>query len=99
MAEMGEPKNHQRELGAPRQSKSITWRGVVIIIILAIIVLFILFNLTTVNVQLLAWSVDVWTWALVLIPFALGVLTGGMVRRGLRRLRKPKPGDAAQAAR
>ena len=96
MAEIGEPTSKRRELGAPKQGKSITWRGVVIIIILAVLVLFILFNLGTVSVQLLAWTVDVWTWALVLVPFVLGVLTGGLVRRGLRGLRKPKPVEPAK---
>ena len=91
MAEIGEPTSKRRELGAPKQSKSITWRGVVIIIILALLLIFVVSNLQTVSVKILTWDVDVRAWALVMVPFVLGVLTGGLVRRGLRGLRKPKP--------
>ena len=91
MSDLGAPKSSRRELGTRKQTKSITWRGAVIILILALLLIFMLSNLNVVPIHILFWQLDVWIWALVLIPFILGILTGGHVRRGLRGLRKPKP--------
>ena len=96
MSDLGAPKSSRRELGTRKQTKSITWRGAVIILILALLLIFMLSNLNVVPIHILFWQLDVWIWALVLIPFILGILTGGLVRRGLRGLRKPKPVEPAK---
>lgn len=96
MADHDEPKTSRRELGTRKQGRTITGRGAIIIVILVLLLIFMLSNLGVVTVQVLFWQLDVWIWALVLIPFVLGVLTGGLVRRGLRGLRKPKPVEPAK---
>lgn len=85
------------DLGRPREKKARPgWRSWVIIILLVLLLIFAVQNLDPVPVEFLFWEGTVWAWVLVTVPFALGVLTGGLVRRGLRKLRKPEAveGDA-----
>jgi uncharacterized integral membrane protein len=82
------------ELGRPKEKKPRPgWRSWVIIILLVLLLIFAVQNLQTVKVSYFGWSFDVWVWLLVVVPFALGVLMGGLVRRGVRKLRKPAPDE------
>jgi uncharacterized integral membrane protein len=80
------------ELGRPKEkAKRPGWRTWVIIVLLVLLLIFAVQNLQTVQVDYFGWSFDMWVWLLVVIPFVLGVLMGGLVRRGVRKLRKPEP--------
>ncbi|MBU6278647.1 MAG: DUF1049 domain-containing protein [Actinomycetales bacterium] len=82
MSELGRPKEKKQRAG---------WRTWVTIILLVLLLIFAVQNLQTVRVAYFGWSFDVWVWLLVVVSFALGVLMGGLVRRGVRKLRKPEP--------
>lgn len=82
MSELGRPKEKKQRAG---------WRTWVTIILLVLLLIFAVQNLQTVRVAYFGWSFDIWVWLLVVVSFALGVLMGGLVRRGVRKLRKPEP--------
>lgn len=85
------------EIGRRPQSKkgmTITWRGVVLIIIGVVLLVFAVQNLQSATVYFLGVEFSVWVWLLVVGSFLLGMVLGGVVRAGARRLRKPKPPTA-----
>lgn len=75
----------------PKRTFTITWRGVVLVVIGILLVVFAFQNLQTAPVNFLGAQMQVWVWLLVIGTFLLGMLLGGMVRAGARKLRKPKP--------
>ena len=70
---------------------TLTWRGIVLILAGVLLLVFAVQNLQTAPVSFLGATVDVWVWLLVVASFLLGMLLGGVVRAGARKLRKPKP--------
>jgi uncharacterized integral membrane protein len=68
----------------------ITWRGIVIIVILVLLLVFGVQNLQSTSINFVGMQIDVPVWALVLGTFILGMLLGGVVRGAARKLRKPK---------
>lgn len=72
---------------AATESKRISARGVIAIIILIIAVIFMAQNTTDVEIKILGFSLTVWLWALILVVFLLGMFLGGAVRAGVRKLR------------
>ena len=69
---------------------TITWRGVVIILIAVVLLVFAVQNLQEATVYFLGMEFQVWVWALVAGSFVLGMLLGGVIRAGARKLRRPK---------
>lgn len=78
MSEFGSP---------PPAKKKSSARMVVVIVILAIALIFMLQNLESVNVNVLWLHPSMPAWLLMVIMFVLGMLLGGVVRGGFRRLR------------
>ena len=74
-----------------KKGLTLTWRGIVLIIIAVILLVFAVQNLQTAPVNFLGAALDVWVWLLVVGSFLLGMLLGGVVKAGARKLRKPKP--------
>lgn len=70
---------------------TLTWRGIVLILAAVLLLVFAVQNLETAPVNFLGATVDVWVWLLVVASFLLGMLLGGVVKAGARKLRKPKP--------
>jgi len=70
---------------------TITWRGVVLILIGVLLLVFAVQNLQVAPVNFLGAELDIWVWALVIGSFALGMVLGGVVKAGARKLRKPQP--------
>jgi uncharacterized integral membrane protein len=68
----------------------ITWRGIVIIVILVLLLVFGVQNLQSTSINFVGMQIDVPVWVLVLGTFILGMLLGGVVRGAARKLRKPK---------
>ncbi|MEY2989629.1 MAG: hypothetical protein ACO3YU_08870 [Candidatus Nanopelagicales bacterium] len=85
--------NEPGSLAKRPDKKGVTlgWRGIVLIIIAVILLVFAVQNLQTAPVNFLGATVDVWVWLLVIASFILGMLLGGTVRAGARKLRKRKP--------
>ena len=81
------------QLAGPPKKKgvTITWRGIVLIVIGEVLLVFAVQNLQLADVNFLGAEVQVWVWALVVGSFALGMALGGVVKTGARKLRKPKP--------
>ena len=81
------------EIGSQPESKKapITWRGIVIIIIAVLLVIFALQNLQVIDMDLFIWTLTAPIGIVVLGCLVLGVLLGGLIRKGARKLRKPKP--------
>lgn len=73
-----------------KKGMTITWRGVVLIVIAVALLVFAVQNLQTAPVNFLGAQVDVWVWLLVTASFLLGMLLGGVVKAGARKLRRPK---------
>lgn len=73
-----------------KKGVTITWRGVVLIVIGVLLLVFAVQNLQTTPVNFLGAQMQVWVWLLVIGSFLLGMLLGGMVRAGARKLRKPR---------
>ena len=84
---------NSRELGRRPDKKGITvtWRGVVLIIAGVLLLVFAVQNLQTAQVNFLGGQIDVWVWLIVVVTFILGMVLGGVVKAGARKLRKPKP--------
>jgi uncharacterized integral membrane protein len=76
-----------------RGGMRITWRGIVIVVILVLLLVFGVQNLQTTEIIFVGMEIIVPVWALVIGTFVLGVLLGGLVRGAARKLRKPKPTD------
>ena len=72
---------------AATEGKRVTVRGVISIIILIIAVIFMAQNTTDVEIKILGFSFTVWLWALILVVFLMGMILGGAVRAGVRKLR------------
>ena len=72
---------------AATESKRISARGVIAINILLIAVIFMAQNTTDVEIRILGFSFTVWLWALILVVFLMGMILGGAVRAGVRKLR------------
>ncbi|HEV8024084.1 MAG TPA: hypothetical protein VGP37_04260, partial [Candidatus Nanopelagicales bacterium] len=66
------------QLGTPPDKKgmTITWRGIVLIIVAVILLVFAVQNLETAPVSFLGAQIDVWVWALVVGSFLLGMVLG-----------------------
>ena len=74
-----------------RGGMRITWRGIVIIVILVLLLVFAVQNLQSTSINFVGLEIEVPVWALVVGTFILGMLLGGVVRGAARKLRKPKP--------
>ena len=70
---------------------TLTWRGIVLILVAVLLLVFAVQNLQTAPINFLGATVDVWVWLIVVATFLLGMLLGGVVKAGARKLRKPKP--------
>lgn len=68
---------------------TLTWRGIVLIIIGVVLIVFAVQNLQSATVYFLGLEFSVWVWLMVVGSFLLGMLLGGVVRAGARKLRKP----------
>lgn len=81
------------QIAKPPQKKgvTITWRGVVLIIVGVVLLVFAVQNLQIAKVNFLGAEIDVWVWLLVVGSFLLGMLLGSAVKAGARKLRKPQP--------
>ena len=93
-----DPSNWKEELMSDNFGKSeskpgmrLTWRGVVIIVIAVVLLVFAVQNLETARVKFLGMDFDIYVWLIVTVSFLLGMLLGGVVRGTARKLRKPKP--------
>ena len=86
------------EIGTRTESTKppITWRGIVIIIISVLLVIFALQNLQTVSMTLYFWTLTLPVGIIFLGSLVIGVLLGGLIKRGARKLRKPKPEEVAK---
>lgn len=77
------------EFGSPQPPKKrSTGRLIVIIVIAAVAAVFMFSNLESVPLKFFGWStpsLPMWLWLLVM--FVLGMLLGGVVRGGFRKLR------------
>jgi uncharacterized integral membrane protein len=69
----------------------ITWRGIVLIIIVFLLALFAVQNLNEAKVSFIGMDFDIFVWVIVTVSFLLGMLLGGVVRGTARKLRKPHP--------
>lgn len=75
----------------PKKGVTITWRGIVLLVIGIVLLVFAVQNLQTAPVNFLGAQMQIWVWLLVIGSFLLGMLLGGMVKAGARKLRKPHP--------
>ena len=73
-----------------KKGVTITWRGIVLILIGVVLLVFAVQNLQIAPVNFLGAEIDVWVWLLVVGSFLQGMVLGGAVRSGARKLRKPK---------
>lgn len=69
---------------------TLTWRGIVLILVAVLLLVFAVQNLQTAPINFLGATVDVWVWLIVVATFLLGMLLGGVIKAGARKLRKPK---------
>jgi len=77
------------------QAKRPIGRMIIGVIILVIAVIFMLQNFDDVEVRFFGWSLNMPMWLLMVIMFVLGMLLGGVVRGGVRKLRgKEQPAPA-----
>jgi len=77
--------------GESKRGMRLTWRGIVIIVIAVVLLVFAVQNLNTAQVKFLGMDFDIYVWLIVTASFLLGMLLGGVVRGTARKLRKPKP--------
>jgi len=73
-----------------KKGMRITWRGIVLIVIVFFLALFAVQNLNTARVSFVGMDFDIYVWIIVTVSFVLGMLLGGAVRGTARKLRKPK---------
>ena len=73
-----------------KKGLTLTWRGIVLILVAVLLLVFAVQNLQTAPINFLGATVDVWVWLIVVVTFLLGMLLGGVVKAGARKLRKPK---------
>ncbi len=57
------------------------------IVVLVLAVIFIAQNTNTANITILTWDIDIPMWIVLVVMFILGMLLGGAVRGGIRKLR------------
>ena len=86
-----EPMSNTFGQSESKRGMRLTWRGIVIIIIVFVLVIFAVQNLNTAQVKFLGMDFDIYVWVIVTVSFLLGMLLGGAVRGTARKLRKPKP--------
>lgn len=68
----------------------ISARGVIAMILGLLVLIFVIQNWSSAKMHLFFWDIEIPLGLLILIIFALGVLTSGMTRKGIRRLRGVK---------
>ncbi len=73
-----------------KRGMRVTWRGIVLILIAVVLVVFAVQNLNTAQVSFLGMNFDIFVWVIVTVSFLLGMFLGGIVRGTARKLRKPK---------
>lgn len=81
--------NFGRSVG--KDGMRITWRGIVLILIGVLLVVFGVQNFQSADVSFLGMQFSVPVWLLVSGSFILGMLLGGVVKGTARKLRKPRP--------
>lgn len=69
----------------------ITWRGIVLVLIAVLLLVFAVQNLQSAPVNFLGATLQLPVWLLVVASFILGMLLGGLVRGAARRLRNKSP--------
>jgi uncharacterized integral membrane protein len=81
----------QSEIGQSdgKPGMRVTWRGIVVVIIVVALIVFGVQNLESAPVSFLGMQFDVPVWLLVSGTFVLGMLLGGIVKGTARKLRKP----------
>lgn len=81
----------QSEIGQSdgKPGMRVTWRGVVVVIIVVALIVFGVQNLESAQVSFLGMQFDIPVWLLVSGTFILGMLLGGIVKGTARKLRKP----------
>ena len=80
-------------MSADAESKKgmrITWRGIVLVVIAVLLLVFAVQNLQSAPIKFLGMEIDVPVWLLVSGTFILGMVLGGVVRGTARKLRKPR---------
>lgn len=80
----------EKPTGVSKGGVRVTWRGVVLVIIAVILLVFAVQNLASAPVSFLGAEFNVPVWLLTSVTFILGMLLGGVVRGTARKLRKPK---------
>ncbi|MEZ5116564.1 MAG: hypothetical protein R2737_09885 [Candidatus Nanopelagicales bacterium] len=78
--------SRQQRVAPHGSTGGLSGRAVAVAAIVVVLVVFLVQNLQSSSVQFLWLDFSLPTWLLVLIVFALGVLLGGLVRGGLRKL-------------
>jgi putative membrane protein len=76
---------------SPKPGKRISGRGIAALIILVVAIIFMAQNTDTVNVTFLFLDLALPLWLVILVVFILGMLLGGAVRTGFRKLRGAEP--------
>ncbi len=76
-----------------KKGMRVTWRGIVLILIAVVLVVFAVQNLNTAQVSFLGMDFNIFVWVIVTVSFLLGMFLGGVVRGTARKLRKPKPDE------
>jgi uncharacterized integral membrane protein len=74
-----------------KKGMTITWRGIVLIVIAVILIVFGVQNLNSATISFLGFDISVPVWLLVPGTFILGMVFGGVVKGTARKLRKPHP--------
>lgn len=82
----------KNEIGSAQDKPGmrITWRGIVLVIIVFVLIVFGVQNLESAQVSFLGMQFSVPVWLLVSGTFILGMLLGGVVKGTARKLRKPR---------
>jgi uncharacterized integral membrane protein len=70
-----------------RAGMRITWRGIVVVLLVVLLLVFAVQNLQSAPVNFLGATLQLPVWVLVVASFILGVLLGGLVRGAARKLR------------
>lgn len=76
--------------GKGRKGMIITWRGIVLILIGVLLLVFAVQNFDSADVKFFGMAFSIPVWLLVSGSFGLGMLLGGFVLGTARKLRKPK---------